>query len=236
MRRVLWFALAVAFIGAALIGYAIQLPVYTVPNAPNLVTEEAEDVPEEERTEFWFRRMSELETPHKRLFDLGQGLLAAGGGVSLLYALAVGYNRFSFSRSWYIILFLWCGAWMIQLPGTIYFYTYRQKRHDYPWWEDSIAIPIFSQGIASVVGGFASLCILGLLIGKSRLPKRLVMRSPPYRAHPFSSWVLFLWGCLLILIIVTTIPSGDLGMIVSCILGILPLGVTLAAKGEPDVQ
>lgn len=232
MRWVLWFAVVVVLTGATLLGYARQLPVYTAPDARDLVSQEAESVPMEERSDFWFRRLSEFETPHKRLLDLGHGIAANGLGILSVCGLVAAYCRFSFVRTRWALFLLWCGAWAIRAPAAVYYYTYRQARGDYPWWSDAIMIPIAGEFLFAVVGGLISLVVAGMLLGNRRLPDSLERLWPPLPDRRVRSWLILIWGGLLAVLTLLVIPEGDLGTILSCSVGLFVVAVVLAAQRE----
>jgi hypothetical protein len=80
---ILAFALFIA-IGAGLIGYAETFPVYSDASAPERISKQLRTLPNDKaRFSQWHSQLSAYETPHKRLFDWGVGLIAAGIGLAL---------------------------------------------------------------------------------------------------------------------------------------------------------
>lgn len=233
MRWGLWLTWAIVLMGVALIGYACSMPVYTEPDVHRRIDKELEDASFETRSKLWFQRLREFETPHKRLFDLGQGLVAAGFGAFFIRRRVATYRRFAEARTRRRIFRLWWGAWLLRVPTGIYYYTHRQWRGDYPWWADSIAIPIFGEIMNAGIFGGISLLVLKSLLGDRCLPDALEKLWPPQPGRKIHGWLLLLWGGLLATLICLAIPAGDIGTVLSCMIAMFVLAVVLASQREP---
>lgn len=213
-----------------------SLPVYTDPAAPGRLSIELQNEPREVRFQKWYDQMATFETPHKQLSDRGNGLMAFGAGTLLAFVILELYHRLKHHR---VLFFFaaWCGLWAIRIPFTFRYYSLRQMRFDYPSWGDSIAIPIFSEIFASVIGCVVLGGILIFLMRRHLLPDRLRFHKPAGAR----SWArqLFLIICLLLFLesITSGTADGDEGTVISG-LGIIPLlfAVAWAKPQTPETD
>ena len=230
MKASLFVSGAILLIGLCALFYALSLPVYSDDDAPSRLSLTLQDLPRDQRFKAWYSELSSFETHHKVISDTARGLIALG----LTLALATGSLRLyaqkpQIRQIWLLFLF-WLGLWAIKVPFTFWFYSFRAQRFDYPSWGDSIAIPIFSSVTTWVVGCALTTVILLLLLYGRRLPSSLEWSRP----RSLWSWIRTLgvgcWILILFLLVVTSIPDGDEGMIISCGLAIPVLWLTLLAE------
>jgi len=208
-----WFIVAALLLlatGAGCLFYAYSFPVYTEADAPRRVAAEVEkSFPLDrsfdgshakdynKRSKEWFTRLRSFETPHKRFSDLGRALCAGGAGLLASLRLWALYHRSRHFRKTAYILIIWIGLWLVRIPLSFWYYLVRQQRSDYPWWSDSIAIPIFFESGTWVVGAGVSSIILWLLLKGQPLPAAIRLVRPAsassWRRTVFiGAWLLFL--------------------------------------------
>ena len=221
---------AFLLVGLCALLYALLLPVYTDDDAPSRLSNKLQDVPRDQRFKAWHSELREFETYHKVISDTARGLISLG----LTLALAAGalriYTQKPQIRQIWVLLLFWVGLWVIKVPFTFWYYDIRAQRFDYPSWGDSIAIPIFSSIITWGIGCVLTTAMLLLLLYGRRPPSSLEWRQPSsiwnwIRALGIGCWILILG-----FIVLSSIPDGDEGMIISSGLAIPVLWLTLLAK------
>ena len=93
---------------------------------------------------------------NKNIFmDVGSGVAVASATL-LLFMIVFRLNNFNDIRRIKSASIMWIFVisninWLLLFPSTIWYYTFRAQRGDYPPFADSIAIPIMSQSIAFLV-------------------------------------------------------------------------------------
>ena len=133
--------------------------------------------------------------------DLGGGLAVAS---ATLLAFLIGTKTKTFSDFGKLktikesTVFSWAnGMWLLLLPGTIWYYTFRLGRGDYAPFSDTIAIPITAQFVSCLVLLVPLNLFLLLTIRRANLPAKLLVRASSYTWKPVF-WEL-LFGVLLLL-------------------------------------
>ena len=162
----------------------------------------------------YYQKFDSLKTSKYKIFDLGSGLLIFSLTL-LLFLNSIKYknlddlkNLKSLSRVNLIISSNIVAICM--LPGTFWYYFLRQVRGDYPWFADSIGIPIFYT-IPSLIFGIIILNIfLVISTKKLTLPCKIFVKSIENN-FKFICIRLFFGLILMILIIflVLIIIDGD---------------------------
>ncbi|HJT31078.1 MAG TPA: hypothetical protein VJ783_03350 [Pirellulales bacterium] len=226
----IWLAAAIGLVGIGLVFYSSTMPYYTDRAAPHRLADELQDVPREVRFRQWYARLPAYETSRKKLSDCGRGCLAAS--VGLLCAILVWhyYHLWRALRTWPALLALWIGLWMIRVPLENWYYEVRAARHDYPWWGDSMAIPLAGSLIAIVAGAAVSTVLILLLIAGRRLPATLRFVKPASTAEWARAVFVMLWiGCLGWGILLG-IPGGDESFVFPEIVAVVVLWVVLNAR------
>lgn len=217
-------------IGAGLYVYGQSFSVYTDMNGPNDLARIYDDTPDESRTQKWFEELAKIETPHKRYTDLGRGLMALAAGLGFAWRLAWKYERKSLDGKWVYLQRAWFGLWLLRMPLIVTYYVLRANRHDYPWWADTIAIPIFSGWISMIVGHEVSVRILRRGLRGNVLPGRIPWRFPPgsWRSTRFA--LVALWLVVLLGLVVWGVMDGDEGLVIACTGAVPVLLAFLAAS------
>ena len=234
MRCLIIFALVCAVIGAGLVLFASSLPVYNDPGAPGRLSGELEALPREERFEEWYSRLQKHETPHKKLADVGRGLLALGFGIGGAVGLWKAYHRYEILRKVVPLLIIWNALWAIRIPLSEWYHMLRQRRSDYPPWGDSIGIPIYSESVAWVLGAIVTTAVLVVLRVRHPLPATIRISKPASLFTWLRAFFIGLWLVLLILCVVSGVLDGDEGMVIGPVVGCVVLLAFLSAKQERD--
>lgn len=226
IRNLRLVGIALVLIGAGLISYALTLPIYTDETAPARLSQELH--PGQIRE--WYAQLATFETPHKRLFNWGQGIGALG--VSVIAAIAVLrlYLRNARLRNFEGFLIGWNILWLLHFPATIYFYGLRQAWFEYPAWSDTISIAITRDFAAWIVGALVSSLLLLPFFYRYTLPAQLQRPRPDSLLARTRLGLLGLWEMVLIFSVVMAIPDGDLGMIVPCVLAAALLLLLICAE------
>lgn len=146
--------------------------------------------------------------------DLGAGIVLASGTI-LLYLLITKTKSFQdFSKLKTLkrsTAFITVNVlWLLMIPGTVWYYTYRGGRGDYPPFADSIAIPIYYQ-IQFLLYLILPLNILVFLTTlNTNLPTNLFVK-PDRFGLPVILWELFFGVCQLLnlLCLIVFVADGD---------------------------
>jgi hypothetical protein len=226
---------AVILLGGFAVFFSAQsLPVYTDPKAPEELSHKLQDLPREERFSQWYQQLAQFETPHKRQTDLGRGLVALGLGIFIGTLFLHWLPKTNGKRVGGWIAVYWIILWGIKFPLTVWYYSVRQARFDYPIWGDSIAIGIFQDCIAWVFGCIAFSAFLAALMIRHRFPASVSLRSPAGGWGWLRTIGLWLWMVLLGACILPAIGDGDEGMVLSCTAAIPVILLALSAPEQMD--
>ncbi len=207
-----------------LIGFGLALYSTTMPAYTNLAEKEEWDSAASKhmsdsrfdkfKNEYYIE-VSKLCTKKNDIMDIGTGITLFAV-TFLLFSLLfkISHSRDLFvvrsPRRWVIFLVSNI-AWLGFIPSNFLYYILKQQRGDYPWFADTIAIPIFSSAIIIIV----LLPILNLIIAAfayhSRHPAPLFSRFPKYT---FSAvFIEIFFGFFLIIItlgLFEMVMSGDI--------------------------
>ena len=225
--QVLAAVILLSGIAVFLSGYA--LPVYTDPKAPAELSLKLEDLPREERFAQWYQQLGQYETPHKRRTDLGRGLAALGLGISIGALLLRWLPKTHGKRVGGWIAAYWTMLWGLKFPLTMWYYSVRQSRFDYPVWGDSIAIGVLQDFVAWALGLVGSSILLAVLMIRHPFPLRVAWSRPAGGWGWLRTIGLWLWLVLLAACVVPAIPDGDEGMVLSCTAAIPVILLALSA-------
>ncbi|RYD20107.1 MAG: hypothetical protein EOP88_16370 [Verrucomicrobiaceae bacterium] len=210
------------FAGAVLLERSKVYPVYTDPEAPSRLSSELQELPRDQRFSEWSKRLATFETPHKRLRDLGYGLLALGGGILLAGVIARNHSRLSARMRPVFFLIAWLLLWALPVPASFWYYTVRQARFDYPSWGDTIIIPMYTGAFAC---GFGCV-VLGIVVLVLMIRHEFRASFRPRRPEGFVGWAraafIVLWILLILQSVWYGVPDGDVGRVISG-LGFVPL-------------
>lgn len=184
------------------VGLAIFITSLTIPRYVDLkaANELHENGYEMERA-IYYEKEEALSTNKLFLMDLGSGMVIVS---LLLHIFFINYkiNKLSDLKELPIIsnksIFLWANlAWLLMVPGTIWYYLFRESRGDYPPFADSIGIPLFYQTLTLLFTIMPLNLFLSLVIGKSKSADRLFPR-PNIKKWPLVGWEVF-FGFLMLL-------------------------------------
>lgn len=225
-------ACAFFLVGIGMLQSATSLPVYTDPGAPEALSRTLEDLPRDQRFKKWYQELPKFETAHKRLTDQGRGLMALGIGISCGALFLQLLKKSGENRGGLLIGVYWTLLWAVKFPLTLWYYSVRQSRFDYPVWGDSIAIGIFQDCIAWVLGFFVFTILLLVLMRQHKFPPAISLCSPHGPWEWTRTVVLWLWILLLLACILPAVGDGDEGMVLSCT-GAVPL-ILLALSAIPQ--
>jgi hypothetical protein len=162
----------------------------------------------------YYKREAELRTSKTTFMDLGFGLAIASGTI-LAFLLLTKTETFSDFKNLKTFnkLTTFVSAnlvWLLLIPGTFWYYTFRGGRGDYPPFADSIGIPIFTS-IPTFLFLLIPLNIFILLTTlKTNLPTKLFVKADRYN-RPAILWELFfgLWLLINFLCFVAFVIDGD---------------------------
>ena len=225
-------AAVILLIGFSFFFSGHSLPVYTDPKAPEELSHKLEALPRDERFAQWYQQLTQFETSHKLETDLGRGLVALGLGISIGAIFLHLLPKTNGKRVGVWIAVLWTILWGIRFPLTMWYYSVRQSRFDYPVWGDSIAIGVFQDCITWVFGYIASSILLAVLMIRYRFPVSVALRIPTGGWGWLRTIGLWLWMTLLAACILPAIGDGDEGMVLSCTAAIPVILLALSAPKQ----
>ncbi len=160
-------------VGLAIFISSLTIPRYVDVNAANELHENGYEM---DRT-LYYEKEEALSTNKLFLMDLGSGIIIVS---LLLHICLTNYKlkKLSDFKQLPIIpnksIFLWANlAWLLLVPGTIWYYLFRESRGDYPPFADSIGIPLFMQITALLFILIPLNLFLSLVIGKSKSADKL---------------------------------------------------------------
>lgn len=140
-------------IGLAFYGYSKRLDYYTDTKAKEKLDSEPASfrglVDDKQWKNHYYTEVDKLRTDKLFYEDLGSGLAIASATV-LLFLFWKRIKSFSDFKSVYSLtrkqIFIFSNlVWLILFPATYWYYMYRGERGDYPWFADTVIIPIMSQ-------------------------------------------------------------------------------------------
>jgi hypothetical protein len=174
---------ALIIAGITLRSISAVFPEYSDPHWSEPVLEASERVGADydSLTTMWYARKAEAETPRRRLMDVGAGVAALGASVALLFAArrvrswrdVFGLDSPS-SRTGFVALAAL--VWLSFIPAEWLWLDYTLRRGDYPWWADSIGIPMSQTQVFGLWG--APIIVIGavLAVWGATLPVKLSAR------------------------------------------------------------
>jgi len=215
--RLIFFILMMAGFGLAL--YSTTIPAYT-----NLIEKEKWDSRASKKLghsgsnkfrKRYYREVSKLRTNKYDFLDIGTG--TALFAITLLlfsFFFKIKNSRDLFRirspKRWAVFLIsniVWLGF----IPANFLFYTLNQSRGSYPWFADSIAIPIFNTAIVVIILLPILNIVIALFIYHSKLPAPLLARFPKYTFFPILLELIFGFFLIILLLgLFELIISGDI--------------------------
>lgn len=227
------FTFAFLALGTILLCLGSSQPVYTDPDAPARLSLELADLPREQRFSQWHSELHRYETNHKRFTDLGRGFIALGIGVALANAVTSLYRHFEGRSRTVFFAIAWIALWALKIPFLTRYYTLRLERFDFPTWGDSIAIPISTETVFSVVccvltGGLAAV----LMIHRS-FDSDLILTRPTGTTQGIRAALMALWFTLLFICAASGVWYGNEGSVITCVAAYpLLLAITTAPPDD----
>lgn len=217
-----WIPGTLAALGILLWIVGVCFPVYSEPGIAQRLSHELQSLPSSSQSREWYRQMKNYETPHKRLTDLGRGMMALGAGVLVAHYVGAFYLRHQgWKRIGYFSV-VWLGLWAIKIPFSSWYYKVRLWRWDFPIWDDVTTINVMSESMVWIAGALVSLPIVFAFLFRHEFASNLRPRRPSGWLRWARALALWLWLALLIVIVGASVWDGDEGMIISCV-GAMPL-------------
>jgi hypothetical protein len=162
----------------------------------------------------YYKREAALRTDKLTFMDLGSGLATAATTIFLflLFVRVKTWGDFKKIKSpgKTIILILSNIAWLVLIPGTFWYYSFRIERGDYPPFADSIAIPII-ETISTILVGLLPLNVFILLTSiRANLPTQVFIKADNYKRTPIL-WEIFFafWLFINLLFLIDFVADGD---------------------------
>ena len=197
-------------IGVGFLLYSITLPYYNDREAADNLLNNAYSIDKQE----YYKKEAEIRTNKTTFMDLGAGIAIASLTI-LIFLILTKSNNFSDLITFMTPSKLWIFisanlVWLLLLPGTFWYYTFRGGRGDYPPFADSIGIPLMTQ-IPFLLFMLVPLNLFILLTTiKTNLPTRLFSKVENY-SKPTILWELFFgfWLLVNLLCFVLFVVDGD---------------------------
>jgi len=132
-------------IGVGLLSYSLTLSYYKDQEASENLLNNAYEIDKQE----YYKKEAEIRTSKTTFMDLGAGIGIASLTI-LIFLILTNSKNFSDLKKVKtlnkITIFISANlVWLILLPGTFWYYSFRLGRGDYPPFADSIGIPIMTQ-------------------------------------------------------------------------------------------
>lgn len=140
-------------IGAGLLTYSLSIPMWKDEGTKTeWDNKAAENIGNKNRKEFekdYYKNVGPLYTGKIRRMDLEFGLMSFSVSLSVTAVLLGLKNLKDFSsistpKKKFTLFILANVGWLLLIPSGFVYYTFREQRGDYPWFADSIGIPIYS--------------------------------------------------------------------------------------------
>ncbi len=167
-------------IGLGLFAYSETLPYYKDQKAADNLIGNSYNMDKSD----YYKKEAELRTNKVTFMDLGSGLAIASATV-LLFLLFARIKTFSdlnklqtFNR---VKIFTTANlVWLILLPGTFWYYSFRGGRGDFPPFADSIGIPIITQISFCLILLIPLNIFILLTTIKTNLPTHIFIKAVSY--------------------------------------------------------
>jgi len=202
--------LIIFIIGLGLFSYSLTLPYYKDQKAVENLLNNAYNIDKQE----YYKKEAELKTSKTTFMDLGTGIGIASITI-LIFLLLTKSNSFSGIKNvktlnktmFFISANL---VWLLLLPGTYWYYTFRGSRGDFPPFADSIGIPIVTQTLFLLLLLIPLNIFLLMTTYKINLPTRLGVKLENYNLPSFL-WEIFFgfWILVNLLLFVDFVVHGD---------------------------
>lgn len=188
-----WFLLAAALAGALAARQSLRMPAYTDPSVKNEWDRKAADhINDPDFQSFkreYFNAVQAVRTHRNDWMDFG--LSTASASLSLFFLC-----QFLSIRTWRDVAVvsspntverlrhLAAAFWLLQIPAGLVHPILGYSRGDYPWFADSVFIPIAGQALVAIVGLPLVLGFVALVARRGQYPARLFSRFPHSSRRP----------------------------------------------------
>ena len=197
-------------IGLGLFAYSLTLPYYTDPKAADSLLVNSYNMDKSD----YYKKEAALRTSKVSFMDLGSGISIASATI-LLFLTFAKINTFSdFDRIKTLdkkAVFIYANTvWLVLLPGTFWYYTFRGGRGDYPPFADSIGIPLMTQIPLYLFLLIPLNIFITLTTIKANLPTRLFIKADTYN-RSIVLWEIFFgfWLLVNLLCLIGFVVDGD---------------------------
>ncbi|RYE24372.1 MAG: hypothetical protein EOP45_05880 [Sphingobacteriaceae bacterium] len=205
-------------VGLCLYGYSTQLDYYTNPEAKEKLDSEAGSnldlVQDKQWKQHYYAETDKLKTEKLFFEDLGSGLAIASATV-LLFLLLKRVSSFTDllllqTMTRRQVLIFSNLIWLVMFPATWWYYTYRAERGDYPWFADTVIIPIMEQTLTYLIAFIPLNLFIWLTSIDSRLPTYVFIKPNSYDGREIMKEIFWsLWLLLNLLLLYGFIKDGD---------------------------
>lgn len=214
MVKILFFC--ILLVGLGICAYSLTLPYYTNTAAKEKLDEDSRDTNTFDQSfkDHYYSEVDKLKTNKTTLIDLGSGLsifstcILIVTSIFKIRSICDLYSLQTLNKTTIIVVSPI--VWLLMYPGTYWYYIYRAGRGDYPWFADSIGIPIMETSTTILLGLFVLIIFLIITTYKSALPSFIFIKSNAYNNKYIFREVF--WALILLLnliCLVLFIISGD---------------------------
>ena len=206
-------------VGVGMFSYSLYLPYYTDQNAKEKLENKNEEMNFSGENyikykENYYAEIEKIKTNKISLMDIGTGIVIASITILIfLYKQNIkktgDFKKLNSmnKNSIYIYANL---IWLILIPGTIWYYTFRGMRGDYPWFADSIGIPLMQSISVFVIALLPLNLFIFLTTWKSKFPAKLIELRTEYNWKAILNEIFWgFWILLNLLILISFIIDGD---------------------------
>jgi hypothetical protein len=197
----------ILLIGLGLFSYSLTMDYYKDKRAAEELISKGYDLNKSD----YYKKEAKLRTHKLTFMDLGAGIAIASlvflGFFVIKHIKTISDLIQIKSINKTTIFVLSNVLWLILIPGTYWYYSFRGARGDYPPFADSIGIPIFTQVPLLLILMIPLNLFIGLTMIKSTIPTQIFIRAYKYNGKAifwelfFGFWLLINLFCLIVLVI-----------------------------------
>lgn len=196
--------------GLGLLIYSLTLPYYSNQQKADELMTGAYSLDKDE----YYKVEGALRTNKIKLMDFGAGLAVASAtvlGFLLIFKVKQRSDLIELKTMNKIMVLVSSNLiWLLLIPGTYWYYTFRAGRGDYPPFADSIGIPLMTEIPFFLVAMIPLNLFLIVIIYRAKLPTTLFIFSDK-RELPIILTELFFgfWLVLTVFVLLSFIYDGD---------------------------
>lgn len=231
MKQIYYIILLLCLLGGTwLYKTSLQYSWYTVSRQElGKLSQGLANDPRDERWHQWFIKKAQLETPRKILHDTGIGLVSFAVTFIIfcfVYDFPLRKARTPNRKRSFMLIYLLALA--IQVPNSMFYFTHRLMRCEYPPWGDSIFIGIFHTALACVIFGGIGLLIFRDILRKALFPADIYIWS---KSNPiFCSVITAIFGILALLCMFSVTNSVRVGSVGGVIMKVTMLYLFMSIR------